>query len=542
MEETNQKKKMLLTGIIATGILFIVVLVVLIVLMGEDSKKTKILFGNAEYKTNTTDMTNEQGALYQYKTMEMQTGELPIILVTPEGNTYFCIETISSLAGYKYNKGAYGALDESTDSCYIDDGGEYVTFSSKSNIISKNLKNDKKYDAELKLKSTNNSSSSSTTNPDQELLEEELITLDNPVIKFADGKLYASYEAIMQGLNMNILLEENNFRFYTLEQLVDTYSSFLSSNGYELTPNFRNRRALNKGLAVAGQNEKYGVLKVSGNSYEEVISVKYDTVEYVQSIDEFIISSSSNYGMIAPGSETPTIALKYDSISLLDAQEKLYIVETDEKFGVVNTKGDVIVPTEYDQIGLDSVSEYKGQNITNKYLIAGECIPVKRNGLYGLFSKDGYTLAKTIYSSFGCLEPSKLIQDTSAMPTVLVPLTDDINCIVFSMKNNAGSNTYGMMTTDGSVVLQAYYTAIYYMTTNGKTTYYFNKLNNDELLTLDELVNTRPALKNLLQNKNYKKSKEQLEKDTREQQQNIDDSNKETDNTFSGDNESNNNT
>lgn len=519
MEETNQKKKILLTGIIATVILFVVVLIVLIVLMGQDSKNTRILWGNLEYKTKTVDMTNEEGAIYQYKTMEYQGSEVPILLVTPDGTIYYCIETVANLAGYRYNKGTYGALDESTDSCHIDDGGEYVTFSSISDVVSKSFK-DAKYTAELSEKN-------SGTNSADKSLEEELITFENPVIKFVDGKLYASYEAMTQGLNMRIIAEGTNIRFYTLEQLITTYSSFLSSKGYTLTQNFKNRRALNKGLAVAGQNGKYGVLQISGNNYTEVISVKYDTIEYVQSIEEFIISSDSSYGMIAPGEEQPTIALRYDSISLLDAEEKLYIVEIDEKYGVVNTDGDIIVPTEYDQIGLDDVSDYKGQNITNKYLLAGECIPVKSNGRYGLFSKDGYTLAQTMYSTIGCENPSDLIDDTSAMPTLIVPLTEDINCIVFSIKNNTGSDAYGMMTTDGTVVLQAYYTAIYYMTSNGKVTYYFNKLNNNELVTLDELLNTSGTLKNLIQNKSYKKSKAQLEKDTLEQQQNMQEQNNE---------------
>ena len=537
MDETNQKKKMLLTGIIATVVLFVTILIVLLVLMGQDSKKTKIILGNNQFKTKQIEMTAEDNQVYQYNTIIYQGKEMPMLLTLPAGKTYFCIETVATMAGYKYNKGAYGALDESTDNCHIDNGGEYVTFSSGSDALYKNIKRVDDYDGELKYKKVNSNNAS-------EIEDEELVLLEKPVIKFSDGKLYASYDAITQGLNMKIIADGSNITIFPMEQLIKTYSDFLTKEGYTLTLNFRNQRALYKGYAVVAKNKKYGVLKIEGNNYDEVISAKYDTVEYVQSIEEFIISSDGNYGMIAPGSEQPTIALKYDSIKLLDAGEKLYIVENDKKFGVVNTDGEIIIPTEYDQIGLKDIQAYKSQGITSKYLIAGECIPVMRNGLYGLFSKEGYTLARTNYTSIGCENPSKLINNTSAMPTLVVPLTENVNCIVFSMENSAGIN-YGMMTTDGTIVRQPYYTAIYYMTSNGKPTYYFNKINNNEVLTLEELINTNSGLKNLINNKNYKKkTKEQLEKDTKaeqEQMENLNENETSEGNQGDGDDEDNDN-
>ena len=495
MDETNQKKKMIMTGIIITTVIFAVILVLLIVLMAQEDKKTKFVFGGEEYKTQTVDMTAEDGSIYQQKSITYNNKQMPIMIITPDQKQYYSIESLAEIAGYKYNKGAYGELDESTNKCHIDNGGEYVTFSTESDAISKNIKTSDKYEGELVGKEN-----LTYGLEEKEVEDEELFTLDSPVIKFADGKLYASKDAITKGLNMTVIENGNQISFYTLENLIETYSSFLSDKGYTLTSNFRNRRALYAGLAVVGKDGKYGVVKVESNSYEEVISAKYDTVEYVQSIGEFIISSASSYGMIAPGNEIPTIPLKYDNIQLLDAQEKLYIVELDEKYGVVDAKGNSIISTEYDQIGLSDIEVYKGQGIKSKYLIEDTCIPVMRNGQYGLFSKDGTELTKTTYSSIGCEEPSELIGDTAAMPTLIVPLSDEITCIVYS-RNNGGITTYGMMTTEGTTVIEAYYTAIYYMTTNGKPTYYFNKVNNNELVRLDDLIRTKPLLKNLIENK-----------------------------------------
>ncbi len=521
MDDANQKKKVILMAIVASVILFVIILSITIVFMSMDARKTKIMIGNNLYKTNTTEMRDQNGSTYQRKSIQTQEhGELPMILVTPFGD-YYCIESISTLFGYRYNKGSYIELDENTDKCHISTSGEFVSFSSDSDNIHKYIKK-AKYEKELAEKEVNKRNNGQQINT--EIEEEEQITLENPVIKFVDGKLYASYDAITQGLNMNISVADNTVTMYSLEELVKTYSSFLSKKGYNLSSNYKNKRALYKGLAVVGQNdEKYGVVQVNGNDCKDVISLRYDYVEYVQSIEEFVVASDSNYGMLAPGAEKPTVPLEYDSIQLLDANNKLYIVEVNKKFGVVNASGKVIVPTEYDQIGLNNANAYSGQGLENNFLIAKECIPVKRNGLYGLFSKDGYIIARTIYNSIGCEDPAKLIQNTSAMPTVVVPLTDKLQGIVFSMKNNTGTENYGMMTTNGDIILNAYYTAIYYMTSNGQPTYYFNKVNNNELLTLQELINTRTELKNLIQNNTYKKkSQSEIDADTKAEQAQID--------------------
>lgn len=464
-------------------------------------------------------MTAEDGKVYKQKNISYENNEIPILLQTPDGREYFCVETLATMFKYKYNRGAYGELDENTNKCYIDNGGEYVTFSTESDIISKNIKTSSKYEEELAGKEMQNSSN----NKISETEEEELFALDSPVIKFADGKLYATFDAVTKGFNMNITTNGSQLTIYMLSNLVDTYNQFLNSKGYTLTKNFRNQRALYNGLAVAGKDGKYGVIQLSTNGgYTEVISVKYDTVEYVQSIGEFIISSNSMYGMIAPGSEQPTISLKYDSIELLDAEQKLYIVGIDNKYGVVNSKGETIVPTEYDQIGFKDVSMYKGQGITNRHLIADDRIPVKKNNLYGLFNTEGFNIARTNYTSIGCENPAQLIGHTSAMPTLMVPLSDEVNCIVYSRKNNVGGNSYGMMTTDGKIVLEAYYTAIYYMSLNGKDTYYFNKIDNDELWTLEELIARNEKLKELIENKDsQKKSEEELKNDTEKEKQDM---------------------
>ena len=518
MDETNQKKKMLLMGIIVTVIIFAVVLVVLLILMAQESKKTKIQFGDQIYKTSTVEVTTEEG-IYQEKSIQLGEEKVPAMLVDPQGNAYYNIETISKIAGYKYNNGAYGSdnIDETKDKCYIDNGGEYVNFFADTNEISKNIKANEQYTGELKdLKEKQNNSEENVE------LDVESFTLEKPVILFEES-LFASTEAINKGLNMMIIQNGNTMQFYTIEALTSAYSSSLSQKGYTLTSNFKNQRALCNNYAVVGKDEEYGVVDLSTN--KEVISLKYDTVEYVQSIGEFIVSSNSNFGMIKPGEASPTIKLEYDSIKLLDASRKLYIVEKNNKFGVVSAKGEDIIPTEYDQIGLSSVSAYKSQGITNNYIIAGECIPVMRNKAYGLYSVDGQLLASTRFTEIGCETPDKIIDNTSAMPTLTIPLSDNVTGIVFAMTNSARITSYGIITTKGTIVLNAYYTAIYYMQRNGNTTYYFNKPANDELLTLKQLLATRATVRDLIE---QTRSQEEKEAEEKREQENIDRANNPT--------------
>lgn len=522
MEEVNQKKKMLLTGIIITVIVFFILLIILMVLMGQENAKTKFKMGNSVYKTKTYNL-QANDVTYQQSTIEYKNQELPILLIDNQGNEYYCIETIAALANYTYNNGAYGdKVDESKDKCYIDNGGEYVTFISNSKEISKTIKAPQQGNPEGELKAINDIKTDDISSEKKEEADEESFIIDNPVIRL-DDKLYVNYQGINKGLNMIIQKNGAQYEIFTLEQLVQSYRNPIQQRGYTLTNNFKNQRALASGYAVVGKDEKYGALAVF-EDYKTVLSVKYDAVAFVQSIDEFLILTNLKFGMAAPGKEKLTLETNYDNIKLLSAEKNLYIVQNKNKFGVVNTEGKVIIPTEYDQIGLTDVSAFSGQEIKSKYIIADSCIPVKKNEVYGLYDLEGNLIANSRFIELGCEDPSKIISEaggsitTEAMPTLIIPLSDEVTGIVFGMKNAAGSTTYGVITTKGTVVQNAYYTAIYYIQRNGKITYYFNKPSNREVKTLEELIRTSGNFKRAI---TQEKSKEEKEAELKAEQQEL---------------------
>ena len=103
------------------------------------------------------------------------------------------------------------------------------------------------------------------------------------------------------------------------------------------------------------------------------------------------------------------------------------------------------------------------------------------------------------------------------MPTLTISLTDKITGIVFSTKTGS-STTYGLITANGTVVLNGYYSAIYYTQKNGVIEYCFDKPSNNEYLTLKELLETRPTVREMI---NQTKSSRELEEESRREEEDI---------------------
>ena len=135
MDDVNQKKKMILLGIVCVGILAVVITIVLVVLQINEASKLKVQVGNVVYKTKETQLQDsETGRIYTQTSIiiDKQKNSLPFSLVTPEGNEYLNIKTFAEqICGYVYNKGLYGGIpDESSDKCHVVSSGETVSFSS----------------------------------------------------------------------------------------------------------------------------------------------------------------------------------------------------------------------------------------------------------------------------------------------------------------------------------------------------------------------------------------------------------------------------
>ena len=65
MDDVNQKKKMILLGIVCVGILAVVITIVLVVLQINEAAKLKVQVGNVVYKTKETQLQDSgSGRVY----------------------------------------------------------------------------------------------------------------------------------------------------------------------------------------------------------------------------------------------------------------------------------------------------------------------------------------------------------------------------------------------------------------------------------------------------------------------------------------------
>ena len=84
------------------------------------------------------------------------------------------------------------------------------------------------------------------------------------------------------------------------------------------------------------------------------------------------------------------VSLQLSALAEIDKDEGLYLVESNSKPGVVNQSGKIIVYQDYDQIGLDGT--ISDGNVTNRYLLYGSIIPIRKDKKWGLIDKNGDTI------------------------------------------------------------------------------------------------------------------------------------------------------
>lgn len=221
--------------------------------------------------------------------------------------------------------------------------------------------------------------------------------MDDPV-KSNGGVLCASLEGIEKGFNVSIQYNKNENRIYiyTLPYLYQAYSPVTLDLGYmELSDVLSNQKALLQSMmVVTGSNEKVGVVDTEGNI---ILDVKYDDVKYMPDVGDFLVTADEKVGVISSEGDT-RIPLNYDSIELMDSDSGLYVAERDGKFGVLDTRGNIKIYIENDEIGINA-DDFAQNDIKNKYILADNLIPVRRNNLWGLYDKNGRQIVEYKYDS-----------------------------------------------------------------------------------------------------------------------------------------------
>lgn len=381
--------------------------------------------------------------------------------VIKEGNKYyFAIKDFAEVAGFNFYRGDRTTEEETK--AYIENNSERVTFVSGSKEI-------RKYYLTSSYSSGKNSN-----------LTSQVFNIDDTIL-FKNGKLYISENGIGRAFNVLFKYNQssNNIQIYTLEYFYSLMSGQIKDL-FKVNSNINNESKVvidnKKALLynyVINYDEATGLygMALLSDPTKLIISKKYKQIDYVEGSDDFIVTTVDGKVGILGKDSLAKVDPKYDSIENIDLNAGLYLVKLYEKYGVVTQMGKIVVSVDYDQIGLDSNIDDK--NLTSRYLLYDNCIPVKLLGKWGFYDKNGNKIVDTEYDSIGCYRVQNA--DGNAQPLVIIP---DLNGIVLGKKfetaNKSSSQIlYGIVDKTGQMIINLGAESIYKVVFNNNTSYYY---------------------------------------------------------------------
>ena len=381
--------------------------------------------------------------------------------VIKEGNKYyFAIKDFAEVVGFNFYRGDRTTEEETK--AYIENNSERVTFVSGSKEI-------RKYYLTSSYSSGKNSN-----------LTSQVFNIDDTIL-FKNGKLYISENGIGRAFNVLFKYNQssNNIQIYTLEYFYSLMSGQIkdlfkvnSNTNNESKVVIDNKKALlyNYVINYDEATGLYGMALLSDPT-KLIISKKYKQIDYVEGSDDFIVTTVDGKVGILGKDSLAKVDPKYDSIENIDLNAGLYLVKLYEKYGVVTQMGKIVVSVDYDQIGLDSNIDDK--NLTSRYLLYDNCIPVKLLGKWGFYDKNGNKIVDTEYDSIGCYRVQNA--DGNAQPLVIIP---DLNGIVLGKKFESANKSssqilYGIVDKTGQMIINLGAESIYKVVFNNNTSYYY---------------------------------------------------------------------
>ena len=419
VRNAEQKKKKRTTGIILAAIIILVIIIIGIasyLVYDQSTTLRVILDGKENVKVKQLLVFNDDGTI-----------DVPI-------------KEIASYLGYQSYNGSYNEKSEQANKCYVQNDNEVANFSLSSNQIDK-----------LDLTKTD--------------ANYEIEKVKDPV-KSNNGVLYASSEAIEKGFNVSFEYDKdaNRVYIYTLPYLIQSYAGKVLDYGYkEISDVFANQKAILQNMLVVQKDENgvYAVLDTKGNA---VLEPKYDNIEYLPETGDFQIESNKKVGIIGKDGKTK-VQPYYDAIDLMDSASGLYLVQKDKKYGVIDIRGNTKIYIENDEIGLD-ISPFEQNNIKNKYILAGNLIPARKDKKWGLYNKTGKQVADYVYDSLGYITTS----NKDALSLLVIP---DYNVLVACKDKK-----YTLLSSLGKELFAGPVADDIYMTINGGQKHYYIAANN----------------------------------------------------------------
>lgn len=433
-QNKEEQKKKRTTTIILVAIVLVVMIIIAIV--------SYLMY----IKSTVMKLTLDEQANEKLKSL---------LIFENDGTIYAPIKEIATYFGYESYNGEYSAKSEEQSKCYIQNENEVANFELGQTKIYK-----------LDLTKSNS--------------DYEYVYMKNPV-KAINGVLYISTEGLEKAFNISFDYEQekNTITIWTLPYLYKYYASKVLDYGYvELDNKFVNEKAmLNNQLIVLKDKDKkqYGVIGVDGSI---ILEPKYDSITYLPNTGDFLVGANEKVGIMSANKETK-VQIIYDSIELMDSDEGLYVAKKDNKYGVMDIKGNIKIYIENDGIGMD-ISKFSQNNIKNKYILADNLIPVRKDKYWGLFDKSGNQVVEYKYDSFGYVASS----NKDALNLLVIP---NYNVLVackdkkYTLINSAGKELFATIADD------------IYMTISGGEKHYYIAV-NDQLVDAEQWLDKNEAV------------------------------------------------
>ena len=180
------------------------------------------------------------------------------------------------------------------------------------------------------------------------------------------------------------------------------------------------------------------------------------------------------------------------------------MAKKDNKYGVIDSKGNIKIYIEYDQIGIDN-TKFEQNNIKNKYLLDNGMILARKDKLWGAFDKNGKQVLDFEFDSFGYIATS----NKDAINLLLIP---DYNILVACQNKK-----YALINSTGEMIIRPVLDDAYMTINSGKKYYYMNA--NDRKINITEFLDEQGPSNNNNNSTTENKTDENSTSETTDQTQ-----------------------
>ena len=459
MLEQERKQKIFKT-IVKLIVILLIIGIVLLVIMKISKSKTFKLYVDGDLQASASDsllLKDDKGKI-----------------LVENGQVYVSIRNLATTLNYQYYNSEYKKKGEDKTKCQVRVNNIYTSYISESKEVYKAIVKD--VDSE---NTTNSGMSQETESQEQANVQKvdfEYFTITDS-IRYINDEMYASLEAIELGFDISISYnsKNNTLTIGTLNYLEkaakEKRTDIVLSENYS----YLNKRLLKYGMCIVKDSD--GNIGVGSYTNQDkissfVASCKYSSIEFNEANKTLdVITSNDNKKCILSlnienQEVVRNVTSQYQDIKSITNNFDYFLVENNGKYGIIDVNGNLILPVEFEQIGIDE-SYYT--DIKCKYILNDKYIPVKQNGLWGLYNIQGKKLIDAQFIDVGC----NLAQSGDSV--VIVPdVKGSITGIVFLYNNE--NSLYGVYNIETGEKIAISLTEVFKKVENGVDNYYINHI------------------------------------------------------------------